>query len=348
MKYKILIVDDEPANLRTLERFFREDYEPITAASGAEALELLNHVDVALIISDQRMPGMTGLEFLKKAAQMRPQTVRIILTGYTDVNDLVEAINSGILYKYITKPWVNTDLMQTVHRAAEHHEITKKQHLLASENVRLESRIRKSVRGCVKLIREMIDQKSANLSEHCRRTSLYAEAIGERLGLKHDDIERLIIASLLHEAPDLKIPFKMDLGKAALTPAQYRITRNNYENGLGFISDVPDLEEVVTIIRYQHEHFDGSGFFDGLDGDKIPFMSRILAVASAFDEINSARNSAILCTGEKAGESLRKHSGTKFDPQVVEACVALDLSESAVPSDKRSIMASQEQVIAAV
>src|SRR5580765_3280532 len=110
MKYKILIVDDEAANLRMLERLFRDEYEPIIAESGEEALEMLNHFDVALIISDQRMPGMAGIEFLKKAAEMRPQTVRIILTGYTDVNDLVEAVNSGVLYKYLVKPWINTDL----------------------------------------------------------------------------------------------------------------------------------------------------------------------------------------------------------------------------------------------
>ena len=111
MKYKILLVDDEPANLRMLERLFRDDHEVITAESGAAALELLAHNDVALIISDQRMPGMTGIEFLKQAAEMRAQTVRIILTGYTDVGDLVEAVNSGVVYKYVTKPWVNTNLI---------------------------------------------------------------------------------------------------------------------------------------------------------------------------------------------------------------------------------------------
>ena len=114
MDYKILIVDDEPANLRLLERLFRRDYQIISAASGLEALELLKLHNIALIISDQRMPGMTGIEFLKQAAEMRPATVRIILTGYTDVNALVEAINSGVIYKYATKPWVNEDLKQTV------------------------------------------------------------------------------------------------------------------------------------------------------------------------------------------------------------------------------------------
>jgi putative two-component system response regulator len=333
MKYKLLIVDDEPANLRMLERLFREEYETITAESGTEALEMLSHFDVALIISDQRMPGMSGIEFLKNAAKVRPQTVRIVLTGYTDVNDLVEAINSGVIYKYITKPWINTDLIQTIQRAIDHYEITKKQHLLGLENERLETRIHKSIHGCVKVIREVIAQKSSNLSEHCRRTSEYATLIGGRFTLEPDEMEQLIFASLLHEVPNMRIPFEMDFNKSALTDQQYRVTRNNYENGLGLISNVPDLEDVAAIIRYQHEHYDGSGFFDGLDGEKIPIQSRILAVANAFDEISSGRNPALFCTDEEAEDWMRKRAGSKFDPVVVEACLAMQLREPArVPS----------------
>src|SRR6266852_5443582 len=95
MSYKILIVDDEPANSRTLARLFREDYEVLTAASGDEALALLGQHDVALLITDQRMPGMTGIELLKKTVPLRPRMVRIILTGYTDVDALVEAIRGA-------------------------------------------------------------------------------------------------------------------------------------------------------------------------------------------------------------------------------------------------------------
>ncbi len=78
------------------------------------------------------------------------------------------------------------------------------------------------------------------------------------------------------------------------------------------------------IVRYQHEHYDGTGFFDGLDGEKIPFLSRILAVANAFDEINSGRNPAFFCTDEEAADWLRNRSGVEFDPQVVEACLMMN------------------------
>lgn len=142
MSYKLLIVDDEPANLRALYRLFREEYEVITASSGAEALELLNQHDFALLITDQRMPGMTGIELLKRIVSIRPRMVRIILTGYTDVEALVEAINCGQVYRYVTKPWDNEDLKLTVKRALQHFEANKGSYDLALANERLVARMR--------------------------------------------------------------------------------------------------------------------------------------------------------------------------------------------------------------
>ncbi len=142
MPYKIMVVDDEPANVRLLERLFRRDYEVIAAESGEEALRLLGQHDVALLITDQRMPGMTGVELLQHTSSMRPHMVRIILTGYTDVETLVEAINSGHVYKYVTKPWNNEDLRLTVNRALEHYETNKARHDLEMMNQRLVARLK--------------------------------------------------------------------------------------------------------------------------------------------------------------------------------------------------------------
>jgi|ERR687884_1273568 DNA-binding NtrC family response regulator len=141
MPFKIMIVDDEPANLRLLERLFRQDNQVITAESGEEALRLLAQHDVALLITDQRMPNMTGIELLKRTAALRPHMVRIILTGYTDIGALVEAINSGLVYKYLTKPWSNEELRLTVSRALEHYEANKTRHELEMKNQRLIARL---------------------------------------------------------------------------------------------------------------------------------------------------------------------------------------------------------------
>lgn len=141
MTYKIMIVDDEPVNLRTLTRLFRQYYEVVTAESGSEALRLLEQHNVALLISDQRMPEMTGIELMKRTVALRPHMVKVLLTGYTDVSALIETINSGLVYRYLTKPWNNDDLKITVARALEYYESTKTSHLLEMENRRLRGRL---------------------------------------------------------------------------------------------------------------------------------------------------------------------------------------------------------------
>ncbi len=125
-KPKMLVVDDEPDNLDLLYRTFRREFNVLKAESGVHALELLaTEGEVAVIISDQRMPEMKGTEFLSKTVPEFPDTVRIILTGFTDVEDLVDAINSGQVYKYITKPWDPNELKGVVQRAAETYDLLK-------------------------------------------------------------------------------------------------------------------------------------------------------------------------------------------------------------------------------
>src|SRR5204863_1663555 len=141
MTYKILIVDDEPVNLRTLSRLLRTNYNVVTAESGDEALKLLQQHNVALLISDQRMPGMTGIELMKSTVALRPQMVKILLTGYTDVDALIESINCGLVYRYLTKPWNNDDLRITVSRALEHYKLIKSKHILEMVNQRLRVRL---------------------------------------------------------------------------------------------------------------------------------------------------------------------------------------------------------------
>jgi CheY-like chemotaxis protein len=127
IKHKMLVVDDEPDNLDLLYRTFRRDFQVLRAESGASALKTLAiEGEVAVIISDQRMPEMKGTEFFSKTVPQFPHTMRIILTGFTDVEDLVEAINSGQVYKYITKPWDPNELKMVVQRAAETYELLKR------------------------------------------------------------------------------------------------------------------------------------------------------------------------------------------------------------------------------
>ncbi len=125
-KLRLMVVDDELHNLDLLYRTFRREFQVYKASSGVEALQVLDEVgEMAIIISDQRMPGMNGTELLSKTVAQYPDTIRIVLTGYTDVEDLVEAINSGKVFKYITKPWDSDQLKMTVQQAAETYQVIK-------------------------------------------------------------------------------------------------------------------------------------------------------------------------------------------------------------------------------
>ena len=125
-QHKLLIIDDESDNLDLLQRIFRRHYQVLRAQDGFEALAILEiEPDIAVIISDQRMSMMTGTEFFTQVAEIRPDTLRIILTAYTDISDLVEAINKSQVFKYITKPYKAENLLAIVRQAVKIHEILK-------------------------------------------------------------------------------------------------------------------------------------------------------------------------------------------------------------------------------
>ena len=132
-RHNILVVDDEPHNLESLRRTFRREYNVFAAAGGEEGLSIVQQQEIALIITDQRMPGMTGIELLERAMAVYPRAIRIILTAFTDVDALIGAINAGGVYRYITKPWDPEELKITVKRAIELYDLTMENQRLLEE-----------------------------------------------------------------------------------------------------------------------------------------------------------------------------------------------------------------------
>ena len=251
MTYKLLIVDDEMANIRLLERLFRLDYSCLTASSAEEAIELLDQHEVAVIITDQRMPSMTGVELLKRSAARRPHMVRILLTGYTDLEALIDAVNCGLVYMYVNKPWNNDDLKLRVSRAVQHYQTNKQQHLLAANNERLQSRIQELKLGFVRSLSSMVQLRDEALYTHGARVSKYTELLGEKLGLSAELMLDLTAAAFLQ---DLRI-----------------------------VGGVAEFKDAADIIRYQFENYDGSGTPFGLIGEQIPLGARVLRAAKEFD-----------------------------------------------------------------
>lgn len=139
MKHSVLVVDDEVDNVDALERLFRRKYNVLKATSGNEALDLLEENRVSLIVTDQRMPQMTGVELLAESQKLQPDCMRILLTGYTDIDSVIAAVNSGQIYRYITKPWDPVDLNNTVDQAIERFEMSAE---LKEKNVALEAALK--------------------------------------------------------------------------------------------------------------------------------------------------------------------------------------------------------------
>lgn len=319
MLHKILIVDDEAANLRLLNQLFSRDFNVLTASSGEEAIHTLVQHDVTLLITAQHMPGMNEIELLQHAAALRPHIVRIILTDHTDVGVLVEAINCGQVYKYVTKPWNKDELRLTVERAIDHYETNKARHDLALTNQRLVTRMKKMTRGFLLSVTDALEAKDEYTRGHAQRVSGYATAIGRRLDLEAAILEQISLAAFLHDIGKIGTPDSIFLKPGALTEEERTAMQHHSQCGARLLREITDMEDVADAVLHHHEHFDGTGYPDGLRGEQIPLLSRIILVADAYDAMTNPRAFREAWDHETSLEQLHRSSGTQFDPVVVQA-----------------------------
>ncbi|HXD30900.1 MAG TPA: HD domain-containing phosphohydrolase [Pyrinomonadaceae bacterium] len=324
MTHKLLIVDDELPNLRLLTRLFRQDFTCLTASSGEEAIELLSQHDVAIVITDQRMPQMSGIELLKQTAEMRPHMARILLTGYTDVEALVEAINCGLVHRYITKPWNNEDLKQKVNRALEEYENNKKRHALKVANDRLEVRLNEMKRGVANALDALLRVKDEYSSEHSARVADLSAKIAEHIEMRDEEREDLFLAAIVHRIGHIGTPDELLWKTNCHDDVEAACYHEHCERGARMLSMIPELRNVADIVLLHHENFDGSGYPRQLQGEQIPLACRILRVADEFDLLTQPRSHSAGVSNESALESLRERSGADFDPRVIEVMVRLN------------------------
>jgi response regulator RpfG family c-di-GMP phosphodiesterase len=324
MTYKLLIVDDEMANLRLLKRLFRPDYHCLTASSGQEAIELLSHHDVAILITDQRMPQMSGIELLKRTAEMRPYMARILLTGYTDVEALVEAINCGLVHRYITKPWNNDDLKLEVSRALEEYENSKKRHALKVANDRMQMRLNEMKFGVAHAFDALLRIKDEYSSEHACRVATLATKIAEKMGVSDEERADLSLAAALHRLGHVGTPDELLWKSGSLTSDERAIYHEHSERGARILSLIPELRNVADTILLHHENFDGSGYPRALQGEQIPLACRIIRVADEYDLLRQPRALSASVSHDQAVRLLQELIGIDFDPAVVVALMQLN------------------------
>ncbi len=340
----ILFVDDEENILKALRRLFiDENYDIFTAPSGEEGLDILKSTEVAVIVSDHRMPGMSGVEFLEYARQISPDSGRLILTGHADMTMAIDAINKGGAQRYIMKPWNNDDLLSAVRWAAERYRLIKENRYLTDltlkqngelrkwsselemhvqqqtieltyknrDLVELNERLRRGFRDFVITISNLIELRGNNIASHSNNVAVISTKIAEKIGLSGKEIENIAIAAQLHDIGKIGIPDAILLKDIdSLAPFEMREYRKHPVRGQAAIDSNDVLREAGLIIRHHHEAYDGRGFPDRLAGEKIPLGSRIIALADRFDRLLPTH------VVDKALEEIKHLSTKQFDPHL--------------------------------
>jgi putative two-component system response regulator len=320
-RHKILIVDDEAPNLRLLKRVLGDEHEVLPATSGADALAMLAEHDVSLIISDQRMPAMTGVQLLERSIEIRPLAIKILLTGYTDVQALVDAINSGKVYKYISKPWDAEELRLTVRRALETYELKESNERLLEDLKAALGQLEELSMGTIRALADALDAKCDYTSGHSLRVSRFAVGTGKKLGLMVDDLKDIELAGILHDIGKIGVPESILWKPSQLTPEERAIMAQHPVKSAHIIGELKGLGRAREYVLHHHEFVDGSGYPDQLKGDDIPLGSRIILVADAYDAMTTDRPYRKAIGHERAIQELRKNAGWQFDASVVDALI---------------------------
>jgi response regulator RpfG family c-di-GMP phosphodiesterase len=314
---RILFVDDEENVLRSLKRLFMsEDYTVLTALSGPDGLAVLKEVEVPVIVSDQRMPVMTGAEFLEKSRELSPDSVRIILTGYADVEAAIGAINRGGAYRYVSKPWNDNELLLVIKDAFDKYRLVKEnkylteltiqqndelkkwstelefyvqQHTIELTNQnkelkKLNAKLKNNVSEVLASLSGLIELRNRSMRNHSNNVALLSKSIAEEIGLTSLETETIAVGAQLHDigkigAPDIILIKNID----ELSSDEMAEYVKHPIRGQAAIDGIEDFRGPGILVRHHHEWYNGKGFPDGLKGENIPIGARIISIADSLD-----------------------------------------------------------------
>jgi response regulator RpfG family c-di-GMP phosphodiesterase len=365
----LLCVDDEPNILSSLRRLFRaKGYRVLVAESGDAGLQVLATETVDMVISDMRMPEMDGARFLELVRIRWPDTVRILLTGYADVSSIIEAINRGEIYRYITKPWDDNDMLLLVRDALERkeleneklrlEELTQRQNdELKALNASLEEKIRErtadlktandSLRGAneklkanfltsIKVFTSLMEMRGGHLAGHSRRVADLARKVAVKMALDGKAIQEIFIAGLMIDIGKIGFSDQMlTMPASDMVGENLAIYRKFPVRGEQLLMPLEDLHGAATILRSQLERFDGAGFPDGFCGDEIPIGARILALVSDYDSLQIGTLIQRRFLPAEARISVTHSSGKRYDREVVKAFnLVLDEEEAGAETNE--------------
>jgi putative two-component system response regulator len=301
----VLFVDDKPDVLNSIERLFIDrDLKMLRASKADDALDLFKKEDIAVIISDNQMPGMKGTELLGKVRDISPDTLRILMTEYADLAGAVEAANKGEIFRFITRPWNNNMLVRTVQKAVERYQIVRS--LKDHDEVRLLS------------IAQMIELKDHYTHGHCERVAYYALIIAAAQGFSEEAKRELTYGCWLHDCGKIDLPEHILNRKGTLDPEEFEIIKKHPVWGADVARQALLPDTVVKIILHHHERYNGTGYPAGIKGADIPLEARIVTVSDVYDALTTDRPYRERYSIEKVFSAMLSMKGSIFDPELVD------------------------------
>jgi len=363
--HPILIVDDEEIVLVALrDTLTREGYHVVASPHAIHALSVLKDQQFSVVITDQQMPLISGLEFLTQVREIQPNATRILITAVLNLGTVIDAINKGEIYRFVVKPWLREELLATVKTAVHRFELISSNVRLQAEtqamnarltelNQQLESQLsagaqqnarlqrllgeqEENLRQCVELCLHTMQIFYPALGNRARRVQAICQAMGKCAELSTEQQQILEISALIHDIGLVGIPRQLikqwEQSPETLTEAERAIVHHHPVFAQELAGFVHRLQSVGTTIRAHHERFDGTGYPDGLKGAKIPWLARLLAVAVAFAESG--------LDTKDATEVVSQGSGSAFDPEAVRIFLRA-APKAVVPGKQREVPLSE-------
>ena len=317
--HTILIVDDEVNNLQLLKRTFRGKYTILTASNGLEGLEILkrNINDISLIVSDHKMPIMEGTKFLEEANHIAPDVIKILLTGFSDIEIITDAVNKCNLFQYILKPFDPQELQEVVKNGLDKFDLVSSKSMILKD-------LKELFYKTIKSIASALDAKDPYTHGHSMRVTLYSIILARELNVPDDQLELIETAGLLHDIGKIAIPQAILCKPGKLTDSEFVVMKSHPSNSEKLIASIKKLHEVSPGVKHHHERWDGRGYPDGLKGEEIPFSARIIAIADTYDAMTSTRSYRVALTHETAINEIDKCAGSQFDPTLAKKFVEIE------------------------
>jgi len=331
---RLLIIDDESGIRSVLNQYFQErGYQCTAVGSAEEALELVERGRFAVSLTDIRLGGMSGIEFLERVRTRDPDLAVVMMTGVNDTDVAVSAMRKGAA-DYVTKPFRLSDLANNVERALEKRRLLLEN---AAYQRQLEEKVEERTSELRRAIVEIgatyattleslcnaLDIRDNETEGHSQRVSTYAVTIARQLDVSDGQILEIERGSLLHDIGKIGIPDSILRKAGPLTMEDWDIMRKHPEMGYRMLRHIKFLDGGRRLVLEHHERWDGQGYPRGLIGEEICLGARIFALVDAYDAITSDRPYRKAQSFEVALEEIMRNSEKQFDPAVVEAFLSI-------------------------